>query len=76
MRRSEQGTAGPRAMLVCCQGGHFMQMLALKSAWDDLPRVWVTTRAADTETLLRDEDKIYAHVPTARNIPDLRRWRT
>jgi len=48
-----------------------MQMLALKSAWADLPRVWVTTRAADTEALLRDERKIYAYVPTARSIKNL-----
>jgi len=71
MPPSEVGARKPRVMLVCCQGGHFMQMLALKSAWADLPRVWVTTRAADTEALLREERKIYAHVPTARSIKNL-----
>ncbi len=50
-----------------------MQMLALKSAWDDLPRVWITTRAADTEALLRDERKIYGYVPTARNVKNMLR---
>jgi beta-1,4-N-acetylglucosaminyltransferase len=58
-------------MLVCCQGGHFAQMLALKSAWADLPRIWFTTRAADTEALLRDERTIFAHVPTSRNIKNM-----
>jgi UDP-N-acetylglucosamine:LPS N-acetylglucosamine transferase len=58
-------------MLACCQGGHLMQMLALKPAWEDLPRVWFTTRAADTEALLDDEQKIYAYVPTARNLKNM-----
>ncbi len=48
-----------------------MQMQALKSAWEDLPRVWVTTRAADTEALLGDEPAVFAYVPTARNIKNL-----
>ncbi len=61
----------PRVMLVCCQGGHLMQMLALKSTWEDLPRLWLTTEAADTEALLGDETKIYAHVPTARSIKNM-----
>jgi UDP-N-acetylglucosamine:LPS N-acetylglucosamine transferase len=68
---ADEQTARPRVMLVCCQGGHFMQMMSLKSAWEDLPRVWVTTQAADTEALLRDEHKIYAHVPTARNVKNM-----
>jgi beta-1,4-N-acetylglucosaminyltransferase len=63
----------PRVMLVCCQGGHLMQMLALKSTWSDLPRIWITTRAADTEALLQDEPKVYAHVPTARSIKNMLR---
>jgi beta-1,4-N-acetylglucosaminyltransferase len=71
MRRRELHGAQPRAMLICCQGGHFMQMQALKSAWEDLPRVWVTTRAADTEALLGDEQAVFAYVPTARNIKNL-----
>jgi beta-1,4-N-acetylglucosaminyltransferase len=73
MKRPESEAAGPRVMLVCCQGGHLMQMLALKSAWADLPHMWITTRAADTEALLRDERKIYAHVPTARNVKNMLR---
>ncbi len=73
MKRPESDTAAPRVMLVCCQGGHLMQMLALKPAWADLPHVWFTTRAPDTEALLRDERKIYAYVPTARNVRNMLR---
>jgi beta-1,4-N-acetylglucosaminyltransferase len=71
MSHAECDDAKPRVMLVCCQGGHFMQMLALKSAWDDLPRIWVTTRAADTEAFLRDERTIFAYVPTTRSIKNM-----
>jgi len=70
-RKAEDGAAGPRVMLICCQGGHLMQMLALKAAWEELPRTWITTRAADTEALLRDEHTIFAHVPTARSIKNM-----
>lgn len=55
-------------MLVCSPGGHLMQMLALKPAWDDLPRTWVTLPAADTKALLRDEDPVFAHGPTNRSL--------
>jgi beta-1,4-N-acetylglucosaminyltransferase len=60
-------------MLACSPGGHLMQMLALRSAWKDLPRIWVTLRAADTETLLQGERTIFAHGPTSRNIKNLLR---
>jgi beta-1,4-N-acetylglucosaminyltransferase len=71
MSEVERDGAKPRVMLICCQGGHFMQMLALKSAWDDLPRIWVTTRAADTEAFLQDERTIFAYVPTTRSIKNM-----
>jgi beta-1,4-N-acetylglucosaminyltransferase len=48
-----------------------MQMLALKSAWQDLPRIWVTLRAADTEALLVGEPTIFAYSPTNRSIKNL-----
>ena len=73
MSQAEQSPTRPRVMLVCCQGGHFMQMLALKPAWADLQRIWVTTRAADTEALLTDEQAIFAYVPTARSIKNMLR---
>jgi UDP-N-acetylglucosamine:LPS N-acetylglucosamine transferase len=60
--------AKPRVMLVCNPGGHLMQMLALKSAWEDLPHIWVTLRSADTEALLPGERTIFVHGPTERSI--------
>jgi beta-1,4-N-acetylglucosaminyltransferase len=73
MRRVEHRTAKPRVMLICNPGGHLIQMLALKSAWEDLPRIWVTLRAADTEALLLGESTIFAHAPTERSITNLLR---
>lgn len=61
-RRSE------KALLVASPGGHMLQMLALEPAWSDLDRTWVTLRSTDVEYLLRDEDVIYGHGPTPRDI--------
>lgn len=57
-----------KALLVCSPGGHLLQMLALQPAWSDLDRTWVTLRSTDVEYLLRDEDVVFGHGPTPRNI--------
>ncbi len=75
-------TAAPqRILLVCNPGGHLLQMLALQSAWQDVEHRWVTLAAADSESLLADDDVVFARGPTARNIGNLVRnlmiaWRT
>ena len=50
-----------------------MQMLALESAWGDLPHTWVTLRAADTTSLLAPEDTVFAYGPNARSIKNILR---
>jgi UDP-N-acetylglucosamine:LPS N-acetylglucosamine transferase len=62
--------ARPRVLLVASPGGHLLQMLALRPAWADLERTWVTLDAADTRALLTDEDVVLAHGPTTRNVPN------
>jgi UDP-N-acetylglucosamine:LPS N-acetylglucosamine transferase len=62
--------ATERILLVACPGGHILQMLALKPAWEDLDHRWVTLEAADTKYLLDPEDTVFANGPTARNIPN------
>lgn len=57
-----------RILLVACPGGHLLQMLALRPAWDDLERRWATLPSVDTKYLLGSEDVVYAHAPTARNL--------
>lgn len=64
---------GRRLLLVASPGGHLLQMLALKPAWEDLERRWVTLSAADSNHLLADEDVVHAHGPTPRNVPNFLR---
>ena len=40
-------------LLVCSSGGHLLQLLALRDAWDQFPRVWVTFDKSDARSLLR-----------------------
>jgi beta-1,4-N-acetylglucosaminyltransferase len=61
---------GRRLLLVASPGGHLLQMLALKPAWEDLDHCWVTLSAADSNHLLADETVVHAHGPTPRNIPN------
>lgn len=57
-----------KALIVASPGGHLLQMLALEPAWEDMQRTWVTLRSTDVEYLLRDEEVIYGHGPTPRNV--------
>lgn len=74
-------SAPERILLVASPGGHLQQMLALEPAWSGLRRSWATLRRPDAIDLLADEDVVFAHGPTERNIPNLLRnlwlaWRT
>lgn len=60
-------------LLVCSSGGHLLQMLALRPAWEPSPRTWVTFDKSDSRSLLRDEDVVHAFAPTNRNVPNLLR---
>ncbi|HET8863035.1 MAG TPA: UDP-N-acetylglucosamine--LPS N-acetylglucosamine transferase [Solirubrobacterales bacterium] len=57
-----------RALLVCSPGGHLLQLLSLRPAWEDMGRTWITLAAPDSDYLLREEDKILARGPTNRSI--------
>ena len=54
-------------LLVCSTGGHLLQLLALRDAWDGLSSVWVTFDKSDARSLLAGERVVYAHGPTNRN---------
>lgn len=54
-------------------GGHLLQLVALRDAWEGFEHVWVTFDAADSRALLAGEQVVHAHGPTNRNVPNLLR---
>ena len=57
-----------KVALVCSSGGHLTQLHQLKPFWEKHERFWVTFKLPDSESLLADEDVIWAHYPTTRNV--------
>ena len=57
-----------KVALVCSSGGHLTQLHQLKPFWEKQERFWVTFKLPDSESLLADEDVIWAHYPTTRNV--------
>lgn len=55
-------------MLVCSSGGHLLQMLELKPAWEDFEHVWIAFDKSDTRSLLAGERIVHGHGPTNRNL--------
>jgi UDP-N-acetylglucosamine:LPS N-acetylglucosamine transferase len=58
-------------LLVCSAGGHLLELYALRDAWSDAERAWVTFDKSDARSLLGGERVIHAHGPTNRNLPNL-----
>ena len=53
-------------LLVCSTGGHLLQLLALREAYEPESHVWVTFDKSDARSLLRDEHVVFAYGPTNR----------
>jgi beta-1,4-N-acetylglucosaminyltransferase len=70
-RRGTRSNA--QVLLVCSPGGHLLQLLSMRAAWEGFTRVWVTLDRSDTRSLLHDERVVYAHGPTFRNVKNLAR---
>ncbi len=58
-------------ILVCSTGGHLLQLLALRPAWEGHSRLWVTHPNSDAKSLLDNERVVYAYSPTTRNLRNL-----
>jgi beta-1,4-N-acetylglucosaminyltransferase len=58
-------------LLVASSGGHLLQLVQLKDAWERSRRVWVTFDKPDSRSLLAGEEVIYAFHPTNRNVLNL-----
>jgi UDP-N-acetylglucosamine:LPS N-acetylglucosamine transferase len=63
----------PLVLLACSSGGHLAQLLSLRPWWQQRRRLWVTFDTADAVSLLADEDVVWCHRPTTRNLPNLLR---
>jgi beta-1,4-N-acetylglucosaminyltransferase len=53
-------------LLVCSTGGHLLQLLALREAWQGSSHLWVTFDKSDARSLLRAERVVHAFGPTNR----------
>jgi UDP-N-acetylglucosamine:LPS N-acetylglucosamine transferase len=62
-----------RVLLVTTQGGHLTQLLALEPWWREHERLWVSAPTADARYRLAEENVVWAHHPTTRNVPNLLR---
>jgi beta-1,4-N-acetylglucosaminyltransferase len=60
-------------LLVCSTGGHLLQLVALREAFDGFDRAWVTFDKSDARSLLAGERVFYAYGPTNRSIKNLLR---
>jgi beta-1,4-N-acetylglucosaminyltransferase len=60
-------------LLVCSPGGHLLQLVQLRSAWQGEERAWVTLDKSDARSLLDGERVFYAYGPTNRSLKNLAR---
>jgi beta-1,4-N-acetylglucosaminyltransferase len=68
-----EGGGRTEILLVCSTGGHLLQLVALREAWEGFSRVWVTFDKSDARSLLADERVVHAYAPTNRNLKNLLR---
>ena len=59
--------------LVTSTGGHLLEMVNLKPAWEGHERFFVTFPLEDAKTLLQDERVVWAYHPTNRSLKNLGR---
>jgi UDP-N-acetylglucosamine:LPS N-acetylglucosamine transferase len=60
-----------RLLLVCSSGGHLLQLVTLRDAWQDYARAWVSFDKSDVRSLLSEERVVFAYGPTNRNVKNL-----
>ena len=58
-------------LLVASSGGHLLQLLTLRAAWQGLPTIWVSNDKEDARSLLAGEDAHFLPGPYSRNIRSL-----
>jgi UDP-N-acetylglucosamine:LPS N-acetylglucosamine transferase len=68
-RQAADGRAD--VLLVCSTGGHLLQLVALREAWEGHSHAWVTFDKSDARSLLAGERVHHAYGPTNRNVGNL-----
>ena len=58
-------------LLVCTPGGHLMQLVGLRPAWEGMASAWVTYDSSDARSLLAFDRVFFAHGPGTRNLKTL-----
>lgn len=71
LRREKPRPEAVDVLLVCTSGGHLLQLLSLRPAWEGFSRTWVTYDKSDARSLLADEHVVFAHGPGTRNVKNL-----
>jgi beta-1,4-N-acetylglucosaminyltransferase len=61
----------PRVGLIGSSGGHLVQLLAVREAWSDHDRFWVTFPTPDAQSALAGERVYWCYHPTNRNFKNL-----
>lgn len=56
-----------QVLLACSAGGHLLQLLALRPAWEEYSRLWVTDDKSDARSLLAAEPVAFAFGPPNRH---------
>jgi beta-1,4-N-acetylglucosaminyltransferase len=64
-------SASTEILLVCSSGGHLLQLHALRPAWEEFSRAWVTFDRSDSRSLLAEERVVHAYGPTNRSALNL-----
>ena len=59
--------------LVASSGGHLLELVGLKAAWETHERLWVTFSKDDARALLAGERVVWAYHPTNRSLKNLMR---
>ncbi|MEP6758542.1 MAG: PssD/Cps14F family polysaccharide biosynthesis glycosyltransferase [Actinomycetota bacterium] len=62
-----------KVALVCSSGGHLAQLHRLEPWWLAHDRLWVTFDTLDATSLLSEEEVVWAHHPTTRNLANAAR---
>jgi UDP-N-acetylglucosamine:LPS N-acetylglucosamine transferase len=71
MRKRSSAARYADVLLVSSSGGHLMQLMSLRGAWEGYSVAWVTDDRSDARSLLKGQRVHYAFGPAARSATNL-----